>query len=55
MDSILGALALGDIGEHFPDTDNEYKDIETRELDSIACNLGHESFIKEYCGKELSV
>lgn len=27
MDSILGALALGDIGKHFPDTDMEYKDI----------------------------
>jgi 2-C-methyl-D-erythritol 2,4-cyclodiphosphate synthase len=27
MDSILGALALGDIGKHFPDTDNKYKDI----------------------------
>lgn len=27
MDSILGALALGDIGKHFPDTDKKYKDI----------------------------
>lgn len=27
MDSILGALALGDIGKHFPDSDMEYKDI----------------------------
>lgn len=27
MDSILGALALGDIGAHFPDTDPKYKDI----------------------------
>lgn len=27
MDSILGALALGDIGKHFPDTENLYKDI----------------------------
>ena len=27
MDSILGALALGDIGKHFPDTDGKYKDI----------------------------
>ena len=25
MDAILGALALGDIGEHFPDTDDEFK------------------------------
>ena len=29
MDSILGALAFGDIGKHFPDTDDEYKDIES--------------------------
>ncbi len=27
MDAILGALALGDIGKHFPDTDSRYKDI----------------------------
>ncbi len=26
-DAILGALALGDIGKHFPDTDPAYKDI----------------------------
>lgn len=25
MDAILGALALGDIGTHFPDTDDAYK------------------------------
>ncbi len=27
MDAILGAMALGDIGKHFPDTDGAYKDI----------------------------
>jgi len=27
MDSLLGALALGDIGKLFPDTDMQYKDI----------------------------
>ena len=27
MDAILGSLALGDIGKHFPDTDNQYKGI----------------------------
>ncbi|GAA0178055.1 2-C-methyl-D-erythritol 2,4-cyclodiphosphate synthase [Clostridium sediminicola] len=27
MDSLLGAAALGDIGRHFPDTDNGYKGI----------------------------
>lgn len=27
MDAILGAATLGDIGHHFPDTDERYKDI----------------------------
>ncbi|GAA3644048.1 2-C-methyl-D-erythritol 2,4-cyclodiphosphate synthase [Asaccharospora irregularis] len=29
MDSILGALGLGDIGKHFPDTDSKYKGIDS--------------------------
>ncbi|MGI5949352.1 2-C-methyl-D-erythritol 2,4-cyclodiphosphate synthase [Peptoniphilus sp.] len=32
MDSILGALALRDIGYHFPDNDNAYKDIDSKVL-----------------------
>lgn len=31
-DAILGACALGDIGNHFPDSDNEYEDIDSRIL-----------------------
>ena len=31
-DALLGALALGDIGKHFPDTDPEYKNADSREL-----------------------
>jgi 2-C-methyl-D-erythritol 2,4-cyclodiphosphate synthase len=31
-DAILGALALGDIGLHFPDTDNAYKNIDSKIL-----------------------
>ena len=31
-DGLLGALGLGDIGKHFPDTDDAYKDIDSREL-----------------------
>lgn len=27
MEAILGALALGDLGTHFPDTDTKYKNI----------------------------
>ena len=28
-ESILGALALGDLGKHFPDSDPKYKDIDS--------------------------
>ncbi len=31
-DALLGALALGDIGKHFPDTDSKYKNIDSRVL-----------------------
>lgn len=31
-DALLGALALGDIGAHFPDTDPAYKDIDSKKL-----------------------
>lgn len=31
-DALLGALALGDIGKHFPDTDPEFKDADSRKL-----------------------
>jgi len=27
MDAVLGAAALGDIGQHFPDTDDQYRNI----------------------------
>ncbi len=32
MDALLGAAALGDIGKHFPDTDNTFKGISSIEL-----------------------
>ncbi len=31
-DSLLGACALGDIGKHFPDTDDSFKDADSLEL-----------------------
>ncbi|WP_054031438.1 2-C-methyl-D-erythritol 2,4-cyclodiphosphate synthase [Desulfatitalea tepidiphila] len=31
-DALLGAAALGDIGQHFPDTDTKYKGIDSIEL-----------------------
>jgi 2-C-methyl-D-erythritol 2,4-cyclodiphosphate synthase len=32
VDALLGACALGDIGEHFPDTDSRYKGADSIEL-----------------------
>ena len=32
MDALIGALGLGDIGRHFPDTDDKYKNISRIEL-----------------------
>jgi len=31
-DALLGAAALGDIGKHFPDSDEHYKGIDSRQL-----------------------
>jgi 2-C-methyl-D-erythritol 2,4-cyclodiphosphate synthase len=32
IDALLGALALGDIGQHFPDTDQQWKGADSRQL-----------------------
>ncbi len=45
MDAMLGACALGDIGRHFPDTDDRYKGISSvhllRETDRIIHDAGY--------------
>ena len=38
-DALLGALALGDIGQHFPDTDPKYKGADSRVLLKAAYQL----------------
>jgi len=38
-DAILGALAMGDIGNHFPDTDDQYENISSRILLRHVVNL----------------
>jgi 2-C-methyl-D-erythritol 2,4-cyclodiphosphate synthase len=38
-DAMLGALSLGDIGTHFPDTDLKYKDADSGELLRSVYNL----------------
>lgn len=40
-DALLGAAALGDIGQHFPDTDARYKGIDSKVLLSHVCTLLH--------------
>ena len=48
MDAILGAAALGDIGRHFPDTEEQYKGISSIELlkrvRTLIGNKGYEVF-----------
>lgn len=38
-DAMLGALALGDIGTHFPDTDEEFKNIDSKILLEKTINM----------------
>ncbi len=38
-DAMLGALALGDIGVHFPDTAGEFKNIDSKILLKRSCDL----------------
>ncbi|MDD7183624.1 2-C-methyl-D-erythritol 2,4-cyclodiphosphate synthase [Peptostreptococcus porci] len=39
IDSIFGALAVGDLGKHFPDTDPEYKGADSLKLLKYAFKL----------------
>ncbi len=41
-DALLGAAALGDIGQHFPPTDARFKDIDSRQLLRHVLALLHE-------------
>ena len=42
MDAILGALALGDIGKIFPDTDKKWKDADSIKLLQIVYGMARE-------------
>lgn len=46
IDAMLGALALGDIGTYFPDTDDKYKDISSIILLKEVDKLIHEKKYK---------
>ncbi len=43
VDALLGAAALGTIGEHFPDTDPRYTGISSLELLAMAANMVEEA------------
>ena len=44
-DAVLGAIGMGDIGRHFPDTDNKFKDISSLEiLESIQAMAEQKGF-----------
>ncbi len=46
MDSILGALGKGDIGRHFPDTDDTYKGADSLVLLKRVCEIMEEENYK---------
>ncbi|MGI6706048.1 MAG: 2-C-methyl-D-erythritol 2,4-cyclodiphosphate synthase [Clostridia bacterium] len=45
MDALLGAAGLGDIGKHFPDTDDRYKGISSLQLlDAVRAKLREKGY-----------
>ncbi len=42
IDAIIGALGLGDIGRHFPDSDNKWKDASSIDLLSTTLKMAKE-------------
>jgi 2-C-methyl-D-erythritol 2,4-cyclodiphosphate synthase len=50
-DALLGAAGLGDIGQHFPDTDPQFKDISSLKLLSIICHMLALTLIQSYLPK----
>jgi 2-C-methyl-D-erythritol 2,4-cyclodiphosphate synthase len=45
MDALLGAAGLGDIGDHFPDTDNQWKDARSVDLlTQVRDKLAHRGY-----------
>lgn len=45
-DALLGAMALGDIGKHFPDSSDEFKGIDSRILLRKVMQLVHDGGMK---------
>jgi 2-C-methyl-D-erythritol 2,4-cyclodiphosphate synthase len=45
-DAILGAMSMGDIGQHFPDTDPQYKGVPSRSLVEKVIAIMHKKKFK---------
>ncbi|HPP40442.1 MAG TPA: 2-C-methyl-D-erythritol 2,4-cyclodiphosphate synthase, partial [Candidatus Kapabacteria bacterium] len=45
MDAILGAASLGDIGEHFPDNDEHFRNISSLELLKNVISIIDEKYV----------
>ena len=50
MDALLGSMALGDIGKHFPDTDDKYKGIGSMHLLTLVNKI-----ISENCARVVNI
>ncbi|MBR5308032.1 MAG: 2-C-methyl-D-erythritol 2,4-cyclodiphosphate synthase [Clostridia bacterium] len=49
-DALLGAMGLGDIGKHFPDTDDKYKGISSVILlENVAFTMENEGYVLGNC------
>ena len=46
IDALLGAAALGDIGEHFPDTDERYRDADSLGLLQASVDLLRRAWLR---------
>ncbi len=56
MDALLGAAGLGDIGQHFPDSDATFKNIDSRDLlkkviKLIELSEGHDAILTSLTDK----
>ena len=46
MDAVLGALALGDIGQHFPDTDSQYSGVSSLKLlEQVVSHMADKGYV----------
>ena len=55
MDALLGAMGLGDIGVHFPDSDNQYKGMSSLELLKRTFAIGQQAGLKKIINLDFTI